>query len=529
MGQAANSADSAGSVDVTAGEAIAPFVLALDVGTSSLRALLFDARGRAVRGVEAHIPHEMRTTAEGGVEADADPMVERAATAIDTLLTKAGALASRIAAVATDTFWHSLMGVDGDGAAITPTYMWADTRSASAAVELKRLLDEDAVHGRTGCGFHSSYPPAKLRWLRATQPDLFGRVRRWMSFGEYLYLRLLGQAVCSISMASATGLLNQHTWRWDDEVLTSLGLDPDHLSPLNDPAKPLTGLQGAYAARWPALARLPWFPAVGDGAANNVGSGCVTANRIAVMVGTSGAMRVVWQADTVHVPRGLWCYRVDRHRPVLGGALSNGGNLFAWLRETLRLEDVAAEERDLAALAPDGHGLTLLPFLAGERSTGWAAHARAAIVGLTLHTTSLDILRAGLEAVALRFANIYGLLLQELPGSVTTGEGSSGESPGTQPMVVASGGALLRSPTWMGILADALGCPVTASGEAEATSRGAALLALEALDVIADLSAAPVLLDTTHQPDAARQAIYAAARERQRKLYDLLIDGDTAW
>jgi gluconokinase len=322
---------------------------------------------------------------------------------------------------------------------------------------------------------------------------------------------------------------------------------------LSHRTEPLHGLKDSFARRWPALAGAAWFPALGDGACNNVGSGCFTARRIAVMIGTSGAMRVVWSADSVRVPPGLWLYRVDRHRPVLGGALSNGGNLYAWMHDTLRLDDSAGtnqqaavpapqggipssagaqageppEERAIAAMAPDAHGLTVLPFLAGERSTGWAPHARAALVGLTLHTTPMDILRAGLEAVALRFAGIYALLLPALP-AVPSDVGSRTAGAGEETQVIASGGAL-RSPEWMHIMADALGCRVIASGEAEATSRGAALLALEALGVLPDLSAAAVSLETAYDPVEAHHDIYRAARERQERLYRLLIAGGTEW
>ena len=86
------------------------------------------------------------------------------------------------------------------------------------------------------------------------------------------------------------------------------------------------------------------------------------------------------------MPWGAWCYRVDERRAVLGGAFNDGGSLFGWLRGALRLPSLAAAEAELAGLEPDGHGLTVLPFWGGERSTGWADDARGAIVGLRLHT-----------------------------------------------------------------------------------------------------------------------------------------------
>src|SRR5260370_41239225 len=119
-----------------------------------------------------------------------------------------------------------------------------------------------------------------------------------------------------------------------------------------------------------------------------------------MMVGTSGAMRAVWATREISIPPRLFCYRVDGARVVIGGALSNGGNLIAWLRDTLQVDaDPDAMERAVAAEPPDGHGLTFLPFLAGERSTGWRPGAPATISGLRLHTRPVGYGRAALEAV----------------------------------------------------------------------------------------------------------------------------------
>ena len=193
----------------------------------------------------------------------------------------------------------------------------------------------------------------------------------------------------------------------------------------------------------------------------------------------------------------------------MGGALSNGGLLFEWMRETLRVGDQAEEiEQELSKMSPDGHRLTVLPFLAGERSTGWNANARAAIVGLSLHTKPLDILRASLEAVAYRFAKIARLLRQAAPGPRE---------------IVASGGALLKSPTWTQMMADVLGHPVVISNVPEASSRGAALLALESLGIIQNLEQIPSPLGEVFLPNGERHEQYVEGMRRQDELYDLLI------
>jgi gluconokinase len=483
-----------------------PLIVTLDVGSSSVRALAFDGGGQA-RSV-CQREYAIDTTPDGGVEIDAERLVALTAEVLDGLLAELGPHADLVAAVAVSTFWHTVLGVDADGRARTPLFSWADTRSAGAVLVLRRQLDEKAYHARTGCVLHTSYLPARLLWLHEHDPAAVRRVRTWLSFGEYLHLRLFGETRCSVSMASASGLFDQHAQTWDRPVLAALELDPDRLAPLVDLDAPLAGLRPEYASRWPALRAVPWFPALGDGACSNVGAGCTREDRAALMVGTSGALRVSWPADAVAIPPGLFCYRVDRRRILLGGALSNGGSVHAWLVRTLRLEDAAAVERELEAMPPDAHGLTVLPFLAGERSTGWVAEARAAVVGLSLATRPIEILRAGLETVAYRFALIHERLREACPRA---------------DVVVATGGGLAASPAWTRIMADVLGVPVIPSREPEASARGAALLALEALGAVGSVDALPGRLGAPVEPDATCTGRYQAGLARHRELYDTLL------
>ncbi len=472
-------------------------VIALDVGTSSTRASVHDQAGRVLRGRFHQVRHAPSLTEDGGVEHDPARLLEAVATCLDAIHAER---AADVVAVGVSTFWHGLLGFDAGDRPVTPIFMWADSRSAGDAALLRSALDEEALHARTGCHLHSSYWPAKLRWLARARPAEIRRVKRWGSFGEHLELSLFGEAATSVSMASATGLFDQESVDWDPEALAAGGVEESQLFPLGGRRPARRGLRRPWARRWPALQSVDWFPAGGDGAAGTIGSDCTDANRVALNLGTSAALRVV----TARVPpRGLWRYRVDRDRSLLGGATSEGGNVYAWCREILRLPDDEAVEAAMASLPPDGHGLTVLPFLAGERAPGWRGDRRAAIAGLSLDTTPIEIVRAALEAVAFRLALVYELL-----------------APCAAPdhVVVASGGALARSRTWTQIVADVLGRPITWCGEAEATSRGAALLALEALGVLPDLAAARAPLGETFVPDGARHARYREALERQRRL-----------
>src|SRR5712692_11882960 len=276
-----------------------PFILALDVGTSSTRTLLFDATGTAVPDVRVQHSYQLTTSNDGEVSVDADTLVDAVVKTIDEALKDAGPLAADIGAVATDTFWHGLVGVDASNNSVTPLITWEDTRPLHAADELRTHLDETEIHARTGARLHASYWPAKLRWLATTQPEVFARTAQWLSFGEYLHRQVLGRSVCSLSMASATGLLATRARAWDSGLLTTLSVRPEQLPRLGDLNDSLRGLTPAFATRWPSLHDVPWFPAIGDGAAASVGSGCATLDQWAITVGTSSAIRVVIAPESV--------------------------------------------------------------------------------------------------------------------------------------------------------------------------------------------------------------------------------------
>ena len=382
------------------------------MGSSSVRALAYDETGRPE-------PGDVRLAFE---ERDADDLVD----ACRAVLAQVG----EGDALAISCFWHSLVAVDERDRPVTPVLTWRDRAGTPPR------LDPDAYHARTGCFLHPAYWPAKLARLAADGVA----AARYLSFGDYLLLRLAGEVRTSVSTASGTGLFDPNRLQWDGETLDALGLDAAQLAPISD--DPVAGV-------WPAL---------GDGACSNVGAGCLTRERAAVMVGTSAAVRVVETVPHVDPRRGLFLYRVDDARFCEGGALSDGGNVHAWLLRTLRDVDTT----EIAERPAGAHGLRFLTFLGGERSLGWDADRRGAIDGLTFATTPLDIAQAALEGVCYQLADVLDAI-----GGVES--------------VVATGGALLANEAWLQVLADVVGRPLEVSGVAEGSAHGAVVIALERL------------------------------------------------
>ena len=476
-----------------------PFIVSIDVGSSSVRALLFDAGARQMEGYGAQLTYRIHTTPEGGAEVDPETLAQLTIDCLDELHRQVHEAGVRVAAVAGSAFWHSFCGVDETGRPTLPILHLLDTRSGDQVARVPNAQE------RTGCVPHSSYWPAKLLWLAANRPDEFRATHSFLSFPEYLYLKLLGSPRASTSMVSASGLWDQNQSDYDPETLDAL---PIRRNQIANPAlldQPENELLPEYRALWPAFTKARWFPALGDGACNSLGSGCVSTDRAALMVGTTGAMRLVSDRPVTKAAPGLWRYRVDKMRFVTGGALSNGGDVYAWMKRNLALpKDVEAR---LETASPGSHGLTMLPFFSGERTPYWRADLRAAITGLSASTDSFDIFRAALESVALRFREIYCLLAKPW---------------GAPAEVIASGGALLHSPAWTQMIADALGRPVTICTETEASCRGAALWALERLGIIDGIGALPAATGAVLTPRPEFQAAYQDLLAQQNQLYERL-------
>lgn len=481
-------------------------VLAVDIGTSSIRATVYGQGLRPIRP-GAQIPYRWHTGSDGSVEASTATMERAVASAIDGAL---AGMRSGVDAVAVAAFWHSLVGIDTRGRAATAVVRWSDTRSGPQVDTLRQRLDERAIHARTGCRIHTTYWPARLRWFADQDRKTFRRVRHWMTFPSYLERRWLGRTAESRSQASATGLFVHSTGAWDAELCLAAGVSPEQLGPIVDLDDTQARLSPVLARRWPPLRDARWIPCAGDGALNNVGANCTSRGRAALMIGTSGALRQILANDRrISVPFELWRYCLDRRRDVIGGALSNGGNFVAWMRATLGFEagSKAAARADaaIARLPPDAHGLTVLPFLAGQRSPDYPAEAAGAINGLRLTTTRDEIVRAGLEAVAYRFVEVMHDLARAAPVS----------------HLVATGTALTASRVWPQIVADALGCRLSVTRDGELTSRGAAIVGFEQLGVPVR-GIEPQIARVFH-PDPRVHATYRAARERQQRLLQTLV------
>jgi gluconokinase len=469
-------------------------VLALDLGTSSCRSALFDATGLRIEGTTAQRQYRLRTDRAGRAELDPDEVLaELTACIADTLSAHARLGLGAIRAVATSCFWHSLIGVNAAGKPVTPIITWADSRCRDDAETLRKRLDEKTVHGRTGCMLRSSFWPAKLRWLARTDASRVKRVVRWLSPTDWLYAQLLGLSAFDVhtahGMATGTGLYDPARRAWDPGMLSACKLRSDQLPLIGDEDVP------PLNCRFSELRTARWIPAIGDGAANNLGAGATQPGLAAINFGTSGAVRIVRSSGKPKAPFGLFCYRIDRERYLIGGAISNAGGLRAWCLDHLKLPDEDELEAELASRPGPSGGLHVLPFWMAERAPTWREDLSGTISGISQATSAIDLYQAITEATYHRLATIIELIPQK------------------QALTCIVGGGIQRSKQALQRLADVTGQTLVACDEAETSLRGAAVLALERL------GAKPAAIGGRTVKPRARWA--AAFADERKKLVQL--------
>ena len=487
--------------DVTLDAAQDPLVLALDIGSTATRGGVYDASGRPVRGLQHKVPHAFTVAPDGTSVIDPDQVTAEVEQVLDAV-TGDPRLGTRIAGVAMDTFAASLIAVDAAGRALTPCLTYADSRSADAVTALREELDEYAVQQRTGTRLHTSYHAPRLRWLTAAEPRVVAAAASWWSLGEYIWARLIGHPLAGTSTVAWTGLLDRRTGGLDPELLAAAGIGPGQLSPPRDMAQPA---EAAAPARRPALARATWFPVITDGFASNIGSGATDATVLTAATATSGALRVLIDGPADPLPFGLWNYRVDAGRTLLGGAINDVGRAISWAQSTLRL---GPELGDVLTAPPSDATPLVLPYLTGERAPGWVGEARAVVGGVSAATDADALFRGIVEGVAMTYARVADELRPAAPQVVE---------------VAAAGRVSNDQPEWLQILADVLGRPVTHVTRKRATQRGTALLAL---DVLApDTPRASRTTGATHEPRPAYVEHYAERRARFAEVYDALVRG----
>jgi xylulokinase len=475
-----------------------PYILAHDLGTTGNKASLFDARGVLVSSALSAYPTDYPHP--NWAEQDPEDWWRAVRVATRQLLAQSGVDPRAIAAVSLCGQMMGCVALGEDGNPLRSCIIWADQRAQAEADAVAAACGEAEVYRIAGHRTSPAYSAPKILWLRAHQPEFYGRAVCFLQPKDFVIFRLTGARVTDYSDASGTLLFDLHTRTWHAPFLRALDLPVEKLPTPVASTTTVGTVTPAAAAATGLMAGTPVIVGGGDGACAGVGAGVVSPGSAYCSIGTSAWISISSDAPVIDpAARTVTFHHLHPTRYCPMGTMQAAGGAREWAWSLLRNQGLdldATEDLDAAAaqVPPGAGGVLFLPYLLGERSPHWNPLARAAWLGMAMPTGKAELARAVLEGVALNLRLVLDTLRSQVPGIGA--------------IRLIGGGS--RSPLWRQILADCWRAPVqTLALKTEATAWGAAVAGGVGAGIYTwEIAAQQARVVETIDPDPAHLAFY---------------------
>jgi glycerol kinase len=441
------------------------YILAIDQGTTSTRAVVYDAAGKSVgsaaREFTQHYPQP------GWVEHDAEEIWQTVATVVPQALATAGIQGRDLTALGlTNQRETSVLWARKDGRPVARALVWQDRRTADFCRE--RQADEAWISERTGLVLDPYFSATKIRWLLNRDANLRMRAEAgqlaWGTIDSYLIWRLTGGRVhaTDVTNASRTLLLNLETTAWDDELCRYFSVPPAVLAEV----RPSAADYGTTSGTGFLPDGLPITGTAGDQQAALFGQGGFQAGDAKCTYGTGAFFLQHIGGQANRSRHRLLCTLAATldagPQYALEGSVFIAGAAVQWLRDGLKLFDAAPAVEQMAKISDPAHPVIFVPALVGLGAPHWVPEARGVLFGLTRGTTAAELSRAALEGVALQVADLVE---------------TAGKDAGQPLQNLRVDGGMARNSWFLQFQADIIGLPVLQAAQSESTALGAAFLA----------------------------------------------------
>lgn len=477
--------------------------LGLDLGTSGLRAVLVDETGKVLGASDQHFP--VSHPHSGWSEQDPADWTDAAARAMEALRADHPAAFAALKAIGLSGQMHGATLLDVADAVLRPAILWNDTRSSAEAA----AMDGDPAFRRiSGNIVFPSFTAPKLAWVRAHEPEVFGKVAKVLLPKDYLRLWLTGDHVSDMSDSAGTSWMDVGARAWSAELLDRAGMREDQMPRLIEGSEVSGTLRGALADRFGLSTSVKVVGGGGDNAASACGVGCFDEGDGFVSLGTSGVLLAAKAgfAPSPETAVHTFCHAIPDTWYQMGVILA-ATDCLNWL--SAQLGPKPAELSGLLGTRIDGPGsIRFLPYLSGERTPHNDAGIRGAFVGLGIGDGHRELTQAVMEGVGFALRDNHEAL--KATGTTLT-------------RLLAIGGGS-QSDYWVEMIATLLGVPVDLPQQGEfGAALGAARLA-----IVGDTGAAPAEVMTrpevarTIEPRADLSNAYDDAYAQFRALYPAL-------
>ncbi|MFV5690989.1 gluconokinase [Flavobacterium sp. LT1R49] len=468
------------------------FYIGIDIGTTATKAVCFDITGKVIRECSQSYPM---------YHPKPDWSIQKPDEIVAAVLECIAEITKGIEPefISFSSAMQSIIAIDDNGKPLTDAIIWADNRAHSLAETLKESEQGYRFYQKTGIPIHTFSPMAKIAWLKEHDVTTFFKTHKFISIKEYIWHHLTGEYAIDSSMASGTGLMNIHTLQWESDILDYLKIAASQLSIIVGPTHQSKGLSDGF----------DYILGGGDGVLANLGTGAMETGRMALSIGTSGAVRLPVDKPYIDSQMRTQCYHLMDNQYLKLGAVNNGAIVLQWLKESMLKTDESFEELfEQAKIIPAGsEGLLFVPYLLGERAPIWDASAQGTLLGIRIIHTKAHLIRATLEGILFGLLSITEILLPDPEERHAT-------------TIMASGG-FGKSELWLQMVADIFQMKVIVAETIEASAWGAVLIGFKATGITISNHSR---IGKIFLPNKDNKEIYEQGFEKFKRVYPLLKD-----
>jgi gluconokinase len=483
------------------------YIIGIDIGTSGTKTIAFSTSGKVLHTTQ--VSYHALSAKPGEHELDPDLLLKATVKTIRELMRKSK---KAPLGIVFSCAMHSLIAVNKKGKPLTNAITWADLRSKAYANKIRFTEKGKRIYERTGTPIHPMSPLCKLMWMKDNAPKIFANAYKFISIKEYIWFQFFGKFSVDYSIASATGLFDIYSLKWNEEALQMAGITADRLSDPVSPVHSETVMNKKFKRLMGLPEKLPVIIGGNDGCLANLGSRVISQGEMALTIGTSGALRMTSPQPNHDPKERIFNYILKEDLYVSGGAVNNGGNAVKWWVENFmqkkdkRAKKFEAYVRKAADIPAGADGLIFLPYLLGERAPVWDASAKGVFFGVQANHHSRHFLRAVMEGVGFSLFQICQSLEQTI---------------GPANKIYASGG-FIHSEIWLQMIADIFNKPVYVMNVADASATGAAMMGLYALGEIKDLEETKAMIrkQQVYHPNKKNHEVYL----KNFYIFDVLYD-----
>ncbi|MBT4286868.1 MAG: hypothetical protein HOD92_05975 [Deltaproteobacteria bacterium] len=382
-------------------------VLAVDIGTSGCRAILFSKDGTILS--ESQEKYTFEYNIKRYAQQDPIKIFNAFIFTINTCLSNYELSPEYIIV---GSVLHSLVLLDGSGTPLTPLSIWADTRAIEQCKTIENYYLCNDWYQKTGCLLSPSYPLFRFLWYKENHPELFKNFAKAVSIKSFIFFKLFGYYIEDYSVASGTGLFNIHNFDWDDDILDFIELDRKRLPTPVPVEHKIAPLSLTKKKEFGINDKSTWIIGSSDGPLAHLGTVGHIPEVASLTIGTSGSVRIISRKPELSKKSLEWCYVLDSASYVLGIATNNGGNVMDWFEEIFnfridwqKIDKIIGTTR----FKPD---LFFSPFVFQERYLNFQPDNAGSFIGLQAGLNFNDLLRAVMEGIIFNIVFLFNKLKQ---------------------------------------------------------------------------------------------------------------------